>query len=66
MERGSRIYPPCLATSAEARPLEPCRFAIAASPRTVEREFPTSRRCRKRGGAVKRHYHRPKEIKLIQ
>lgn len=66
MEQGSKMYPPCLATRAGSRPPEPCQVPLTMSLRKVPRRHATSARCRKRGAAVKRHHHVPKEIKLRQ
>jgi hypothetical protein len=65
MEKGSKMYPPCLATRAGSRPLELCRVPLAISLRKVARRYATSARCKKRGAAAKSH-HVSKEIKLRQ
>jgi len=66
MERGSRIYPPCLSTRTGSRPLEPCRVSTSDEPRGVERGCAASPQCRKRNGAVARHSHTSRETKLLQ
>ena len=64
MERGSRIFMPCLSTNAGSRPLEPCRMSTSTASPAVERNCAAS--SRKRTGAVTRHSHMSKEAKLLQ
>jgi hypothetical protein len=66
MERGSRIYPPCLAASAESRPLEQCRISFSIPSRAIARSPAASARCRKRDGAVTSHHHKSKESGRLQ
>jgi len=68
MERGSRIYLPCLATTEGSRPLERCRISSESSPRRIERScVPATHVRRKRLGAVTRHHHRmSKRSNLLQ
>ena len=66
MERGSRIFPPCLSTRTGSRPLEPCRVCTSDEPRVVERGCAAAPQCRKRNGAVTRHSRTSRETKLLQ
>ena len=63
MERGSRIFPPCLSARTGSRPLESCRLSTAGEPRVVERGCP---HYRKRSGAVTTHFRMSRETKLLQ
>jgi hypothetical protein len=66
MDRGSRIYLPCLAATKGSRPLEQCRISPEGSLRRIERSCvsSSSHARRKRVGAVTRH--QSKQSTLLQ